>query len=43
MCIRDRGGLYAQLYEQQFRSGLVEAVDEDGVILASGEVIRTAS
>jgi len=38
-----RGGLYAQLYEQQFRSGLVEAVDEDGVILASGEVIRTAS
>jgi ATP-binding cassette subfamily B protein len=38
-----RGGLYAQLYEQQFRSGLVEAVDEDGVILASGEVIRTAN
>jgi ATP-binding cassette, subfamily B, bacterial len=37
------GGLYAQLYEQQFRSGLVEAVDEDGVILATGEVIRTAS
>jgi ATP-binding cassette subfamily B protein len=36
-----RGGLYAQLYEQQFRSGLVEAVDEDGVVLASGEVIRT--
>ena len=36
-------GLYAQLYEQQFRSGLVEAVDEDGVILATGEVIRTAS
>jgi ATP-binding cassette subfamily B protein len=38
-----QGGLYAQLYEQQFRSGLVEAVDEDGVILATGEVIRTAS
>ena len=38
-----RGGLYAQLYEQQFRSGLVEAVDQDGVILASGEVIRTDS
>ena len=36
-----RGGLYARLYEQQFRSGLVEAVDEDGVVLASGEVIRT--
>jgi ATP-binding cassette subfamily B protein len=38
-----RGGLYAQLYEQQFRSGLVEAIDEDGVVLASGEVIRTDS
>ncbi|HET9249568.1 MAG TPA: ABC transporter ATP-binding protein [Actinomycetota bacterium] len=38
-----RGGLYARLYEQQFRSGLVEAVDQDGVILASGEVIRTDS
>ena len=36
-----RGGLYAQLYEQQFPEGLVEAVDQDGVILASGEVIRT--
>jgi ATP-binding cassette subfamily B protein len=38
-----RGGLYARLYEQQFRSGLVEAVDQDGVVLASGEVIRTDS
>jgi ATP-binding cassette subfamily B protein len=38
-----RGGLYARLYEQQFRSGLVEAVTEDGVILSSGEVVRTAS
>jgi ATP-binding cassette subfamily B protein len=36
-----RGGLYARLYEQQFRGGLVEAVDQDGVVLASGEVIRT--
>ena len=39
----DRGGLYAQLYEQQFRGGLVEAIDEDGVVLASGEVIKTDS
>jgi ATP-binding cassette, subfamily B, bacterial len=39
----DRGGLYAQLYEQQFRSGMVEAECEDGVVLTSGEVVRTAS
>jgi ATP-binding cassette subfamily B protein len=38
-----RGGLYAQLYEQQFRGGLVEAVTEDGVIMSTGEVVRTAS
>jgi ATP-binding cassette subfamily B protein len=38
-----RGGLYAQLYEQQFRSGLVQAEFEDGVILTSGEVVRTES
>jgi ATP-binding cassette subfamily B protein len=38
-----RGGLYAQVYEQQFRGGLVEAEYEDGVVLASGEVVRTAS
>ncbi len=37
------GGLYAQLYEQQFRGGLVQAECEDGVILSSGEVVRTAS
>jgi ATP-binding cassette subfamily B protein len=37
-----RGGLYAQLYEQQFQSGRVEAECEDGVVLASGEVIHTA-
>jgi ATP-binding cassette subfamily B protein len=35
-----RGGLYARLYEQQFRGGLVEAETEDGVILASGEIVR---
>ena len=34
------GGLYAQLYEQQFQGGAVEAECEDGVVLASGEVLR---
>ena len=38
-----RGGLYARLYEQQFRGGLVEAVTEDGVIMSTGEVVRTGS
>jgi ATP-binding cassette subfamily B protein len=38
-----RGRIYARLYEQQFRSGLIQAECEDGVILASGEVVRTAS
>jgi ATP-binding cassette, subfamily B, bacterial len=38
-----RGGLYAQLYEQQFRGGLIQAEFEDGVILASGEVVHTES
>jgi len=38
-----RVGVYAGLYEQQFRGGLVEAVTEDGVILSTGEVVRTAS
>jgi ATP-binding cassette, subfamily B, bacterial len=38
-----RGGVYARLYEQQFRGGLVQAECEDGVVLASGEVVRTAS
>lgn len=37
------GGLYAQLYDQQFRGGQVEAECEDGLVLASGEVVRTAS
>ncbi len=34
-----RGGLYAQLYEQQFRGGLVEAELEDGLLLRTGEVV----
>jgi len=37
----DKGGLYARLYQQQFRGGLVQAECEDGVILASGEVVPT--
>ena len=39
----ERGGLYARLYQQQFRGGLIQAECEDGIILASGEVVRTAS
>src|SRR6185312_14628266 len=37
----DAGGLYAQLHEQQFAGGLVEARCEDGVVLSSGEVLQT--
>jgi ATP-binding cassette subfamily B protein len=36
----DQGGLYARLYEQQFQSGKVEARTQDGVVLATGEVLR---
>jgi len=36
-----RSGLYAQLYQQQFRGGAVEAECEDGVVLSSGEVVHT--
>ncbi len=39
----ERGGIYARLYEQQFRGGLVQAECEDGVILSTGEIVRTAS
>jgi len=39
----ERGGLYARLYEQQFRGGLVQAECEDGVILTTGEVVRSGS
>jgi ATP-binding cassette, subfamily B, bacterial len=35
------GGLYARLYEQQFQGGKVEARTEDGVVLATGEVLRS--
>jgi ATP-binding cassette subfamily B protein len=36
------GGLYAELYRQQFGGGLVEARCEDGVVLSSGAVVSTA-
>jgi ATP-binding cassette, subfamily B, bacterial len=36
-------GLYAELYRQQFQGGLVEARCEDGVVLASGDVLATAT
>ena len=35
-------GLYASLYRQQFGSGLVEARCENGVVLASGDVLVTS-
>ena len=35
----ERGGAYAKVYEQQFQGGRVEAVCEDGMVLASGEVV----
>jgi ATP-binding cassette subfamily B protein len=34
-----RGGAYAKVYEEQFQGGRVEAVCEDGMVLASGEVV----
>jgi ATP-binding cassette subfamily B protein len=34
-----RGGLYAQLYQQQFESGLVEARCQDGFVLSSGQIL----
>jgi ATP-binding cassette subfamily B protein len=34
-----RGGLYARFYKHQFESGIVEARCEDGLVLASGEVV----
>jgi ATP-binding cassette subfamily B protein len=33
-------GIYARLYEQQFQSGEVEAQTADGLVLASGEILR---
>ncbi|MBV8526704.1 MAG: ABC transporter ATP-binding protein [Candidatus Dormibacteraeota bacterium] len=38
-----RGGLYAQLYNEQFRGGQVEAECEDGLVLTSGAVVPAAA
>ena len=35
----ERGGLYSQLYAEQFDGGLVEARCEDGVVMSSGKVL----
>ena len=34
------GGLYAQLYQQQFAGGLVEARCENGVVLRNGDLVE---
>ena len=34
-----RGGLYAQLYEEQFEGGDVECYCEDGVVMSDGEIV----
>jgi ATP-binding cassette subfamily B protein len=39
----DGGGLYASLYREQFAGGLVEARCDDGVVLASGDVVELAA
>jgi ATP-binding cassette subfamily B protein len=38
-----QSGLYAELYEQQFRGGLVEAECEDGLVLSTGAVVPAGS
>jgi ATP-binding cassette subfamily B protein len=38
----ERGGAYAALYHEQFSDGRVETRCEDGLVLASGEVISEA-
>ncbi|MFN2588050.1 MAG: ABC transporter ATP-binding protein, partial [Actinomycetota bacterium] len=37
-----RGGAYAALYHEQFSDGRVETRCEDGLVLASGEVVSAA-
>ncbi len=37
----ERGGVYRQLYQEQFHGGLVEASCSDGVVLADGGVVAT--
>jgi ATP-binding cassette, subfamily B, bacterial len=36
----ERGGLYASLYEEQFGGGEVECRCDDGLVLASGRVVK---
>jgi len=38
-----KGGLYASLYEEQFKDGFVEAQCEDGFVLASGKILSRAT
>jgi ATP-binding cassette, subfamily B, bacterial len=38
-----QGGLYAQLYHEQFQDGLVEASCADGVVFSNGGVVRTGT
>jgi ATP-binding cassette subfamily B protein len=38
-----QSGLYAELYEQQFRGGLVEAECEDGLVLSTGAVVPAST
>jgi ATP-binding cassette, subfamily B, bacterial len=39
----EREGVYANLYEQQFAGGIVEARCENGVVLSSGGVVNTGA
>jgi ATP-binding cassette subfamily B protein len=41
--LASRNGLYARFFEMQFAGGAVEAQCEDGVVLASGEIVPTTS
>ena len=34
-----RGGLYAELYEQQFQGGRVELQCEDGTVFTDGNIV----
>ena len=34
-----KGGLYANLYQQQFQGGLLECECEDGVVMADGQIV----
>lgn len=38
-----RGGVYAELYDQQFGGGAIEATCDDGVILSDGHVVAVGA